>query len=39
MGLKDFLFIDIKDWSNYLAILLAIALFWWGIKTILSVVK
>lgn len=36
--LKWFFTVDLKDWSNYIALLAAIFLFWWGIKTILIAV-
>jgi len=39
MRLSDFLFIDLKDWQNYVAIAIAIPLLFWGIKTIISVLK
>jgi len=28
--------IDMKDWSNYVAVVIAVFLFWYGIKTILA---
>lgn len=41
MGLGDFLkwffHVDLADWTNYAALALAALLFWWGIKTIISV--
>lgn len=40
MGFSDFLrwffSVDLKDWTNYIALMLAIFLFWWGIKTIMT---
>jgi hypothetical protein len=38
MGLSEFVrwffHIDFSDWTNYIALLIAIFLLWWGIKTI-----
>ncbi len=39
MSLKSFLIIDVKDMSNWIGILIAIPLLWWGISTIISLVK
>lgn len=36
MNLKSFLIVDVKDISNWIAILIAIPLFWWGISTIIK---
>lgn len=30
--------IDFKDITNYIALVLAILLLWWGIKTIIAVI-
>lgn len=30
-----YLHIDFKDITNYIALVMAILLFWWGIKTII----
>jgi hypothetical protein len=39
-GLKDFLRwyfrVDLKDTSNYIALLIAAVLLWWGLKTMLA---
>gem|GEM_PF-6758864 len=34
--LKWYFNIDLKDITNYIALILAILLFWWGIKTIIA---
>lgn len=36
MGLKDFLFVDMKDITNWIAILIALPLLYWGITAIIS---
>ncbi|MBU2561596.1 MAG: hypothetical protein KKD17_04815 [Nanoarchaeota archaeon] len=33
---KWYLHIDWKDITNYIALIFAILLFWWGIKTIIA---
>ncbi len=37
MKLSNFLTIDAKDISNWIGLLIAIPLLWWGIKTIISI--
>ncbi len=36
MGFRDFLVVDIKDLTNWIAILIAIPLLYWGITTIIK---
>jgi hypothetical protein len=36
--LRWFFSVDMKDWTNYLAIIVAAFLFYWGIKTIIGTV-
>ena len=35
--LKWYFFVDLRDWQNYAAIILASYLFWWAIKTLIKV--
>lgn len=39
MNLKPLLTVDTKDISNWIALLIAIPLFWWGVTTIIKVAK
>ena len=39
MDVRSFLIVDIKDMTNWIALLIAIPLLWWGISTIISVAK
>ena len=39
MSIKEFLFIDMKDITNWVAVLIAMPLLWWGIKTLFSGIK
>lgn len=34
--IRWFFTVDFKDWTNYVAIVLAGFLFWWGIKNIMK---
>jgi len=34
--LKWYLDFDIKDWTNYIALIIAILLLWWGLKSIIA---
>ncbi|MBW2967840.1 hypothetical protein KY362_05120 [Candidatus Woesearchaeota archaeon] len=34
--LKWYFHIDLKDWTNYIAIVLAALLLWWGIKSMIA---
>jgi hypothetical protein len=36
--LRWFFRIDLKDWSNYIAIVVAGFLLWWGLKTIFGTI-
>ncbi len=36
MSLKDFLIVDVKDISNWIAILIAIPILYWGVITLLK---
>ena len=39
MDIKSFLIVDVKDISNWIAILIAIPLIWWGLSTIIKLAK
>tara|TARA_B100000315_G_scaffold260810_1_gene325665 strand:- start:550 stop:675 length:126 start_codon:yes stop_codon:yes gene_type:complete len=39
MDIKSFFIIDFKDLTNWIALLLAIPLLWWGISTIISIAR
>jgi len=34
--LKWYLGVDLRDWTNYIALIIAILLLWWGIKSIMA---
>jgi hypothetical protein len=34
--LKWYLNVDLRDWTNYIALTVAILLLWWGIKSIIA---
>ncbi len=36
MSIKDFLFVDFKDITNWIGILIAIPLLYWGVTTIIN---
>ncbi len=36
MGIKDFLYVDVRDVQNYIALAISVPLLWWGIKTIVA---
>lgn len=36
--LRWFFKVDLKDWTNYMAIVVAGLLFYWGIKTIIGTI-
>jgi hypothetical protein len=36
MTFKDFIYVDIFDWENWVALLIAIPLFYWGIWMLLK---
>ena len=39
MDIKSFLIVDFKDISNWVTLLIAIPLLWWGFSTIISAAK
>ncbi len=39
MNLKGFFAVDFKDLSNWIGVLIAIPLLWWGISTIIGLAK
>lgn len=39
MTLKEFFYIDWKDRWNWILLILAMLLFWWGINGIVSAIK
>jgi hypothetical protein len=34
--LKWYFNVDLRDWTNYIALIIAILLLWWGIKSIIA---
>ena len=36
MSIKSFLIVDFRDVSNWIGVLIAIPLLWWGISTIIN---
>jgi len=39
MGIRDFFIVDFKDMTNWIAVLIAIPLLWWGISTLINVAR
>ena len=39
MNLGSFFVVDVRDISNWIGVLIAVPLIWWGLSTIISAAK